>query len=203
MSARPGSSRSKLCALALVACAVWGCEDDERETAQAAATQEALTNNEPVAPPPAPKPASPDAPGYPKPGWSKVTVDDKVPICAVTSYDEQYKYKFAHEVKKQKFTPPAEVVFAAFGPWCVNEKCDDLPSLQCSVKREGDSLLVHTHYWGYHKDGTSCTETCRTVTAGCKTPALEAGVYTVVHGDQSYKLKIPSVLRAPCFGAKE
>ena len=160
-----------------------------------------------TAPPPAPAEpvdaaALPDnQPFTPKPGWSKVVVDDQVPICVFTGFAAQFEAKFLKDAKKQVLKAGEPVVIGPYGPWCVHETCDDLPSLQCNVEREGNTLVVHSHYWGFHKNGAACTtETCRPVNAGCETPPLEAGKYTIQHGEQSFKLKIPSVLRSPCFG---
>ena len=74
-----------------------------------------------------------------------------------------------------------------------------MPSLQCVVKRDGNKLNVIARYIGYHKDGATCTENCAEVTAGCETPVLEAGKYTVQYGEEQYTLKIPSKLSSPCF----
>jgi len=213
---RPRDARARGLLRVLVACGLAGCgqcgSDQDGEGSQpVSAAEPALQRQELAAPAPAtadgstPRiPASaPARPRYPRPGWSKVTVDDTVPICVFPGFEEHFAAKFLPDVKKQKLLENAKVVIGAFGPWCINEACDDLPSLQCSVKREGNALVVKTHYWGYHKDGATCTETCREVTAGCESPVLEAGLYTIQHGDQSHELKIPSVLRNPCFGAKK
>ena len=175
---------------------------------------------EPVAPAPAPltqpapAPVVPAAPAEPtsaepaaesgdliKPGWSKIAVDQEVPICVFPSYAAHFEAKFLKDVKKQSLRADNTLVVGAFGPWCVNEGCDDVPSLQCFAERSGNTINVRTHYWGLRKDASSCEgKVCRPVSAGCETPKLEAGTYTIVHGDKSYKLKIPSTLRSPCFG---
>jgi hypothetical protein len=62
-------------------------------------------------------------------------------------------------------------------------------------------LIVHTRYFSFHKDGSSCTKDCLEVDSSCETPELPAGTYTVRHGDKTYKLQIPGVLRQPCLNA--
>jgi hypothetical protein len=159
-------------------------------------------------PPPPEAPAEPAAEPTPppvdpnlKPGWSKLVLDEQVPICVFPGFAAHDEPKFLKDVKKQTLRADNPIVIGAFGPWCINEGCDDLPSLQCVAKRSGDTINVRTHYWGYRKDGSNCKGgVCRQVTAGCETPKLEAGTYTIQHGQESYKLKIPSTLRNPCFG---
>lgn len=207
MTPRPPHSRTRraLAGALVLACALWACgKRDSAKSAEAAPQPAPLTQAQPE---PAPAPKEPVIPErmakYPKPGWSKHVVDDQGPLCVFSGFADQELTKFPAEAKKQTLKANASVVMGSFAGWCVSEKCDDLPSLQCSVRREGDTLVVHTHYWGYRKDGSSCTnEICRPVSAGCETPPLEAGKYTIQHGDKSYPLKIPSVLRDPCFGVE-
>jgi len=167
-----------------------------------------------AATPPAtdPEPATKLAkPGEPQPpmiastriGFSKVVLEDKVPICVFASMADQEPVHFLADAnKKQTLAADSSIAIGAYSPWCVNEACDDIPSLQCRVERDGNTLTVHSRYWGEHKEGSSCTENCRPVIAACPTPKLEAGKYTVKHGEKTFKLKIPSVLTDPCFGAR-
>jgi len=155
----------------------------------------------PGAEPPSAEAAPESADFLAKPGWSKITIDEQVPICVFPSFAVHHEAKFLKDVKKQPLRAHDTLVIGAFGPWCVNEACDDIPSLQCFAERSGNTITVRTHYWGLRKDGSTCkTDVCRQVTAGCETPKLEAGTYTLQHGQKSYKLKIPSTPRSPCFG---
>jgi hypothetical protein len=202
---RPISRTSNLLVAVVLACGLWACgKGDSGKRSEAAPQAAPLTTPEPAKAPPPADPAIPPPMGkYPKPGWSKHVVDDQGPLCVFAGFADQELTKFAADAKKQTLRANASVVIGSFAGWCVSEKCDDLPSLQCSVKREGDTLLVHTHYWGYRKDGSACpNEICRPVSAGCETPPLEPGKYTIQHGEKSYPLKIPSVLRDPCFGVE-
>jgi hypothetical protein len=153
---------------------------------------------------PAPEPAKPKGPssdfiGYPKEGWTKLKLQDTLPLCVFENAVERENAKFIDQVKKQKLKANQSVVFGAFGPYCINPECDDLPTLQCLVDRDGSTLKVQARYIGYHKDGTQCSDGCREVLAGCETPSLEPGKYTVQYGENTYSLKIPSTLNAPCF----
>lgn len=172
--------------------------------------QGASTSSTPAAPTPSQAPAAPpptaakrgpssDFVGYPKPGWSKLKLQDTLPLCVFADATAREQAPFLEQVKKQQLKANQSVVFGAFGPYCINEACDDLPSLQCVVDREGKTLKVRARYIGYHKDGTTCSDDCRQVTAGCETPKLEPGRYKVQYGDETYTLKIPSVMRSPCL----
>jgi hypothetical protein len=140
--------------------------------------------------------------GYPKEGWSKVKLQDTLPLCVFGDVLEREKAKFPDQVKKQELKAGHTVVFGAYGPYCINPACDDMPTLQCAVERQGNTLTVLARYVGYHKDGATCTDGCTEVTAGCWTEKLEAGKYTVQYGDNTFSLQVPSVVRKPCFKLK-
>lgn len=153
----------------------------------------------PAAEAPKPKGPSEDFVGYPKEGWTKLKLNDTLPLCVFQNALEREKAKFVEQVTKQELKANESVTFGAFGPYCINPECDDLPSLQCVVDREGNTLKVRARYIGYHKDGSKCSDGCREVMAGCDTPKLEPGKYTIQYGDNTYSLQIPSKLRSPCF----
>jgi hypothetical protein len=187
--------------------AALGCKSKIPEPEPVPAEPAALTADKPAEPPPTEAPPPPpkkgpseDFIGYPKEGWTKVKLQDSAPLCVFSDVVEREKYKFVKDVKKQTLKADAPVTFGAFGPGCVSAACDDLPSLQCVVTREpGNTLHVVSRYIAYHKDGTTCTDDCREVMAGCDTEKLEAGKYTVAYGDKMYTLKIPSTLSSPCL----
>jgi hypothetical protein len=139
------------------------------------------------------------SPEFPKAGFSEVRVIDEAPLCVFPSYQEFRKVKFPEQAKEQTLQAGSKVVFGAFAPWCVNENCDQRPSLQCEAKVHGESIVVTSKYWGDHKDGAKCTSNCRSITAGCPTPELKEGLYTVHHGKKQFELQIPTVLDKPCF----
>lgn len=175
--------------------------EPEPVPAQPAALSSPAAAEPSPSPPPEPAKRGPseDFIGYPKEGWSKLKLEDTLPLCVFENALEREQAKFLSQVKQQKLKANQPVTFGAFGPYCINPQCDDLPTLQCLVDREGDMLKVRARYVGYHKDGASCSDGCREVVAGCDTPSLEAGKYTVQYGEQTYALKIPSTLKDPCY----
>ena len=136
------------------------------------------------------------------PGFSLVSIVDRVPVCVFPDMQKWFDPKLLPEVRPQKLVAGHSVVVGAFSPWCVHEKCDQRPSLQCQVAREGNTLVVHSRYWGEHKDGARCTTGCKSITASCETPVLEAGTYTLQHGTESFTFEVPSLLREPCLGSE-
>ena len=192
--------RASVTCVALLALAVQGCGDEPREE-QAATKTEALATAEPSQP--AATPAPPEAPArpkYPRPGFSLVKVQDKSPFCLFASEAERQLAPIsATQAKKQNLRAGANIVVGAYPPWCVHETCDDRPSLQCWVDLKDNTLVLNTRYSGDHKDGTTCKDTCREIHAGCETPPLPAGKYTIQQGEQTWPLSIPSVLKNPCF----
>jgi hypothetical protein len=193
-------------ALTLLSCWLLGCSDCNRSDGPSAAPIEsaeqpaALAQDAPE--PASPRPPEPDKP-WPKPGWTAISVDNDVPICVFADFAERHRAQSLEQVEPQKLRAGASVVMGAFGPWCVNEACDLRPSLQCAVARGGNTLTLRSRYWGDRKDGATCEGVpCRPITAGCETPALESGVYTVVHGERSFDFRVPGVLSSPCFGTE-
>jgi len=196
-------------AFALLACCLLGCGDDAARDKLPAAPPEpaALTREKAVDPAvPAPaaeqpaKPALPPSEPWIREGFAAISIRDEVPLCVFSDYEAHHKVEFFEQITRQKLKADSPVVIGAFGPWCVNEACDDRPSLQCSVERDGSTLIVHSRYWGARKKGPCKDGACRPVTAGCLSPALEAGDYTVQHGSESFPFRVPGVLRRPCFG---
>jgi hypothetical protein len=182
-----------------------GCTRKIPEPEPVPAQPAALSASTPGEPAPAPAPEpekkgpSEDFVGYPKEGWTKLKLNDTLPLCVFENALAREQAKFVDQVKPQKLKANQSVVFGAFGPYCINPQCDDLPTLQCMVDRKGSTLEVRARYIGYHKDGATCSDDCREVMAGCETPSLEPGKYTVQYGDKSYALKIPSTLRDACY----
>lgn len=194
--------------LALVSTIGFGCGDcggSEAVPPQPAQVAAPLQPNAPAAPAPeAPATTESSQNTWPKPGWSAVTLENGVPLCLFASGQAHFDAKSIDQVGPQELRAGARVTIGAFAGWCVNETCDQRPSLQCSVDREGPTLVVRSKYWGYRKDGATCDDgPCRPVGAGCVTPELEAGDYTVVHGERSFEVRIPSVLDKPCFGTDQ
>ncbi|MEY4579439.1 MAG: hypothetical protein RL701_4142 [Pseudomonadota bacterium] len=147
---------------------------------------------------PTPPPAA--APAERAQGWDKIRIEDTSPLCVFSDHDARDAAPFVKDVVTQKLRANARVVFGTFARACIAEACDAIPTLQCWVDSEEPStLVVHSRLSYEHKQGTTCTEDCHPVVAGCETPALKAGKYTIKYGTQTFSLKVPSVLRAPCF----
>jgi hypothetical protein len=156
--------------------------------------QPAAVKNEPAASKPEPAIAV-----APKVGWSEVSVQNTLPLCVFADEREREQIKAVAQVKKQVLRADRPVVFGVFAPSCISPDCEELAALQCSVERSGNTLRLQTSYRGFHKDGTTCRDQCRDATAGCESPVLEPGEYTLEYGGTQIPLKIPSALNMPCF----
>jgi hypothetical protein len=137
------------------------------------------------------------------PGWSKLDLVDTLPICVFADHDaREAALHIELAKKKQSLKADSTVVFGVYPQRCLNIDCDARPNLQCWVELEGDTLHVHSRFFSFHKDGSTCTKDCLEVDSSCETPELKAGKYTVQHGDKTYTLQIPSVVKQPCFASK-
>jgi hypothetical protein len=160
-----------------------------------------------VAPAPAPPVEASVAPSVAQPlvvedagvnEWVPFARKDDVPLCLFASDEARIKALFLKNVKKQLLRANSELYFGAFAPGCASQECVALPTLQCWVEREGETLVVHSRYSGEQHRERVCKDKCEEVTAGCPAPELPAGSYTVRYGDRTMTLKLPSVLREPC-----
>lgn len=191
-------------ALVLVAFSIAACRAREPAASPVPAAAP-LVAEKPAAPATEPPPTAAAAPVAapavlePKPGWSKLLVTDDVPLCAFADEHERGKALFVEQVRKQTLRANTPVTFGVFPPGCLNAACDDVPLLQCWVEAEGSTLTVHSRFASVHKDGSSCSQDCLEVDSACETPALPPGKYTVRYGAKQFELRIPSVLRTPCF----
>jgi hypothetical protein len=134
------------------------------------------------------------------PARDKLRVEDEVPLCVFANHSERGDALFLKDVRKQTLRANSRVVFGAFAPGCLNEACDAIPTLQCWVdSEEPNTLVVHSRFSFEHKRGTVCTKDCEAVVAGCETEVLKPGEYTVKYGARAFSLRVPSVMRSPCF----
>lgn len=196
--------------VAVAACSLFSCQDAKHgekspspnltnETVDAASAEKAAPAPEPAKAVPSPVTVT-TAERTPREGWSPITLDDEVPLCFFASYEERGKVPVVEQVKKQTLKPNATVILGAFGPWCMNEACDTEPSLQCWIDPEGeDTFVVHTRMHTEHKTDSKCSKDCPIIAADCETPELKPGTYTFKYGAESRTVKIPSVVRTPCF----
>jgi hypothetical protein len=194
-------------------CGVWLASACNRipEPVPAEQQKAALQEPAPLAQPePTPAPAPPAEPETikrrgPEPGFSQLSLKDTLPICVFPNMTERVKAPFLKDVKPQKLAANSKVTFGVFGPGCLNEACDDRPTLQCWTEQKGaDTIVVMTRFSSFHKDGAECTENCLDLDTACDSQIeLKPGKYTVQHGDKTYKLQVPSTVRDPCFGAQK
>jgi hypothetical protein len=181
----------------VAASGLWACSSGARE----------LTSRKPVEPHAVSVPSSPTqvavnaaAPVAAATQWDKVKLEDEVPLCVFADLSERAKAPFLEDVRKQTLRARSRVVFGTFAPGCQNEACDAAPTLQCWADSEqANTLVVHSRLSFQHKRGSVCTKDCRPVIAGCETELLKAGKYTVKYGRRAFSLRVPSVMRAPCF----
>jgi hypothetical protein len=192
-------SRSLLIAGACALCAWLGCA--EREPADVEPVPVAQTSAKPEAP--TAVPADPIKPAAPPPDatpWDPIKLDDEAPLCVFSGHDTRDEAMFLKDVRKQTLRAGSSVVFGTFAPGCIHEACDTGPLMQCFVDADPDgSLVVHSHLAYEHKRGSTCSEGCRPIIAGCESAPLAAGKYTVKYGSRSFTLRIPAVMRSPCF----
>lgn len=134
-------------------------------------------------------------------GWDKLRYEDEVPLCVFTDHQHRDTTEYLKDVKKQTLKADSRIVFGAFPADCISEECDAVPTLECWVDpgEQPTTLVVHTRFRYEHKQGTACSTNCSPIMAGCETPVLKAGNYTVKYGARSFPLRIPSVVRKPCF----
>lgn len=168
-------------------------------------------NNTPEAPAAAAEPAAltpkaPAAAAAPEaandgfgPGWSKRSLRDSLPICIFSSFAEREKFPFPQKVGRQTLRANSSFVIGVYPPQCLNEACDARANLQCWIEPEGKTLRVRTSFFSFHNQRTSCTHPCLGVDSACETPELIPGHYTIRHGDTTYDVKVPSVVRSPCL----
>jgi hypothetical protein len=81
----------------------------------------------------------------------------------------------------------------------LNKACDDVPLLQCWVELDGSTLTVHSRFASVHKDDSTCTHDCLETDSACETPSLAPGKYLIRYGVKQFELRVPSVVRTPCF----
>ena len=81
---------------------------------------------------------------------------------------------------------------------CLSASCDIARQAHCSVDLVGSPLVVRSELVDEMGDGGSWTRDCGRLVASCQGAPLAAGAYTVLFGDASYPLAVPSTLPASC-----
>jgi len=77
-------------------------------------------------------------------------------------------------------------------PQCLSSSCDRSISASCTINRSGASLTIHSESVVERQTKGDCTTDCRTVSATCALESLEAGEYTVVHGENEGSVQLPA-----------
>lgn len=135
-------------------------------------------------------------------GWEHESLEDAVPLCIFSDYEERNRADFIEKVRPQQLKADAGVVFGAYAPRCLHRDCDDSPTLQAWLDEgDGRTFVVHTKYTGEHKIGATCDK-CEVVIAGVQSPELAPGTYVVKYGALTQEFKVPSTLKQPCLGGK-
>ena len=143
-------------------------------------------------------------PRAPAAGFRHISIQDAVPMCVFSSYKAFDSVASAAEVAAQQLAADEPLFFGFFPGWCVSERCDDAPSLQCAVDQEGDVLKVTARYWGDRIADPTCKPgPCRKIASACSVSSIAAGSYTIVYGNRTFELTIPSAPDDPCFGTRD
>lgn len=77
---------------------------------------------------------------------------------------------------------------------CLSGSCDSVEDSGCEIAVDADTVTVTSflEIKTEYEAGQGCTADCGVVSTECSTDALEDGEYTVVHGDHTMTLTIPS-----------
>jgi hypothetical protein len=194
--------RARASVLLVAVCGLWACSSGERQPARVQPVELPVVSA-PDVPAKSPVEVAVPAAAASSEGATdrdKLTLEDEVPLCVFADHNARADAPFLKDVRKQTLRADARAVFGAFAPGCISEACDFVPTLQCWVDREEpNTLVVHSRFYFEHKRGTVCTKDCSPVGAGCETEVLKAGTYSVKYGAREFSLRVPSVMRAPCF----
>ncbi len=77
--------------------------------------------------------------------------------------------------------------------------CGDKLETGCTVEVESDQIVVETTF-NYEDSRRPCDAICGFISSTCQTPGpVPAGAYTIVYGDRTATLEIPSESSTPCF----
>jgi hypothetical protein len=87
-------------------------------------------------------------------------------------------------------TPDGVLSIDVTFPGCLSSSCDTVISKSCSVERTGNEILVHSQAEIEHA-GEICTDDCGVATAQCTASSVDAGEYTLIHGDDRAQVTLP------------
>ncbi|RAL23962.1 hypothetical protein DL240_07380 [Lujinxingia litoralis] len=90
-------------------------------------------------------------------------------------------------------------------PICLSSSCSLNPEASCTASVEGTTITLSSEasFLDYSVTDRACTEDCGQLQARCAIPALEAGEYTVIHGEETFTLEVnPAEEPTTCHGAR-
>lgn len=93
-----------------------------------------------------------------------------------------------------------EISVRVFVDECLSSSCDELTSKNCSASLEGETVTVTSSAAIESQSGSGpCTSDCGGIEVDCSLGELEAGDYTLEHGEESFTFTVPSD-EAQCVG---
>lgn len=88
-------------------------------------------------------------------------------------------------------------------PVCLSSSCSENPQASCEVSVDGTTITLTSSasYLDTSTAGGACTDDCGQLQANCELPELEAGEYTVTHGDETFTMEVaPEQEPTVCHG---
>ncbi len=76
-------------------------------------------------------------------------------------------------------------------PTCLSSSCDQVKERTCSVAVTSEMINITSRGVVEHR-GTDCTSDCGIFTTECRSEAVEAGTYSIVHGEDSAGVTLPT-----------
>ena len=89
--------------------------------------------------------------------------------------------------------PEDDLVVEVFFPTgCLSSSCDEVLEASCEATVDGQRIVV-TSSGTLERDvgASACTKDCGIMSARCELPDLDAGTYTIVHGDDEETFELP------------
>lgn len=124
-------------------------------------------------------------------GAEQVVLDEtagRVQLCAFGAADPETRYPLGPS-GPQSFAAGAPILLHVAGASCVSSSCTAEVVASCRATVEGQTVRVEADFSWTETSG-ACTDDCRSIVATCATPALSAGLYTLVLGTRSATLTV-------------
>lgn len=74
---------------------------------------------------------------------------------------------------------------------CLSGTCDEVRSKTCTATLDGTTVSVDSKA-SIQRDTGECSEDCGLVGANCDVGELDAGSYTLEHGEETFEFTVPS-----------